>query len=55
MGSNVFTIAYVSTYIATNEKAKGIVQLQYVVHEHPTSQEAALARQKLKQLGVETK
>ena len=42
-------------YIATNEKAKGIVQLQYVVHEHPTSQEAALARQKLKQLGVETK
>ena len=42
-------------YIATNEKAKGIVQLQYVVHEHPTSQEAALARQKLRQLGVETK
>jgi tol-pal system protein YbgF len=42
-------------YIATNEKAKGIVQLQYVVHEHPTSQEAALARQKLKQLGIETK
>jgi len=42
-------------YIAIGEKANGIVQLQYVVHEHPTSQEAALARQKLKQLGVETR
>jgi len=42
-------------YIAVGEKANGIVQLQYVVHEHPTSQEAALARQKLKQLGVETR
>lgn len=42
-------------YISINEKAQGIVQLQYVVHEHPKSQEAALARQKLKQLGIETK
>lgn len=42
-------------YISLNEKAQGIVQLQYVVHEHPQSQEAALARQKLKQLGVETR
>jgi len=42
-------------YINVGEKANGIVQLQYVVHEHPTSQEAALARQKLKQLGVETR
>ncbi len=42
-------------YINLGEKAQGIVQLQYVVHEHPSSQEASLARQKLKQLGVETR
>ena len=42
-------------YINVGEKSQGIVQLQYVVHEHPTSQEASLARQKLKQLGVETR
>jgi tol-pal system protein YbgF len=43
------------SYIALNEKSQGIVQLQYVVHEHPTSPEAALARQKLKSLGVDSK
>jgi len=42
-------------YQALGEKAQAIVQLQYVVHEHPKSPEAALAKQKLKQLGVETK
>ena len=42
-------------YININERAQGVVQLQYVLHEHPRSQEAALARQKLKQLGIETK
>ncbi len=42
-------------YIALGEKSQGIVQLQYVLHEHPTSAEAGLARQKLKQLGVETR
>lgn len=42
-------------YIALGEKAQGIVQLQYVVHEHPNSPEASLARQKLKQLGIQTK
>lgn len=41
-------------YISLGERAQGIVQLQYVVHEHPKSAEAALARQRLKQLGVET-
>jgi tol-pal system protein YbgF len=39
-------------YQALGEKAQAIVQLQYVVHEHPNSPEAALAKQKLKQLGV---
>jgi tol-pal system protein YbgF len=42
-------------YLALNDKARAIVQLQYVVHEHPRSQEASLARQKLKQLGVDSK
>ncbi len=42
-------------YQALGEKAQAIVQLQYVVHEHPKSPEAALAKQKLKQLGVDTK
>jgi tol-pal system protein YbgF len=43
------------SYIALGEKSQGIVQLQYVVHEHPTTTEAALARQKLKSLGVDSK
>lgn len=42
-------------YISIGEKAQGVVQLQYVLHEHPKSPEAALAKQKLKQLGIETK
>jgi tol-pal system protein YbgF len=42
-------------YIAVGERSQGVVQLQYVVHEHPKSQEAALARQRLKQLGIETR
>lgn len=42
-------------YINVNERAQGVVQLQYVLHEHPRSQEASLARQKLRQLGIETK
>lgn len=41
-------------YIELGEKAQGIVQLQYVVHEHPRSNEASLARQRLKTLGIET-
>lgn len=42
-------------YINVGERAQGVVQLQYVLHEHPRSQEASLARQKLRQLGIETK
>lgn len=42
-------------YIELGEKAQGVVQLQYVLHEHPRSQEASLARQKLKALGIESK
>jgi tol-pal system protein YbgF len=43
------------SYISLGEKAQGVVQLQYVVHEHPQSPEASLARQRLKQLGIDTK
>jgi tol-pal system protein YbgF len=43
------------SYISLGEKAQGVVQLQYVVHEHPQSPEAGLARQRLKQLGIDTK
>jgi tol-pal system protein YbgF len=43
------------SYISINERAQGVVQLQYVVHEHPKSQEASLARQRLRQLGIETR
>lgn len=42
-------------YLNVGERAQGVVQLQYVVHEHPKSQEASLARQRLRQLGIETK
>lgn len=42
-------------YLELGEKAQGIVQMQYVVHEHPKSAEAALAKQKLKALGIDTK
>jgi tol-pal system protein YbgF len=42
-------------YINIGERAQGVVQLQYVLHEHPRSQEAALARQRLNALGIETR
>src|SRR5260221_2268948 len=42
-------------YLALGDRARAIVQLQYIVHEHPKAQEASLARQKLKQLGVDSK
>jgi tol-pal system protein YbgF len=37
------------------QKAEGVVQLQYVVHEYPASEEARLSRAKLKTLGIETR
>ena len=37
------------------QKAEAVVQLQYVIHEFPTSEEARLARAKLKSIGVEAK
>lgn len=42
------------SYLETGERAQGIVQLQYVVHEHPSAAEANLARQRLRALGVAT-
>ena len=37
------------------QKAEAVVQLQYVIHEFPSSEEARLARAKLKTIGVEAK
>lgn len=42
------------SYVELGQKAQGIVQLQYVIHEHPRAKEAGLAKQKLKSLGIET-
>lgn len=41
------------SYLEIGERAQGIVQLQYVIHEHPASPEANLARQRLRALGIE--
>jgi tol-pal system protein YbgF len=35
------------------QKADAVVQLQYVIHEHPASEEARIARTRLRSLGVE--
>jgi tol-pal system protein YbgF len=40
-------------FVELGQKAQGIVQLQYVIHEHPRAPEASLARQKLRTLGIE--
>jgi tol-pal system protein YbgF len=41
-------------YIEMGERAQGIVQLQYVIHEHPRSSEAEIARQRLRAMGIQT-
>ena len=40
-------------YLAMNDRPRAIVQFQYVVHEYPNSRESALAKERLKQLGIE--
>jgi tol-pal system protein YbgF len=42
-------------YLALNDRPRAIVQFQYVVHEYPSSRESALAKDRLKQLGIDTK
>ncbi len=37
------------------QKAEAVVQLQYVIHEYSSSEEARLARARLKSLGIEAK
>jgi tol-pal system protein YbgF len=37
------------------QMAEAVVQLQYVIHEHPASEEARLARARLKTIGVEAR
>lgn len=40
-------------YLAMNDRPRAIVQFQYVVHEYPNSREAALAKDRLRQLGID--
>jgi len=42
-------------YLALNDRPRAIVQFQYVVHEYPNSRESALAKDRLKQLGIDSK
>jgi len=42
-------------YLAMNDRPRAIVQFQYVVHEYPNAREAALAKDRLKQLGIDIK
>jgi tol-pal system protein YbgF len=39
-------------YLDTGDQGQGVVQLQYVVYEHPGTREADLAREKLRSLGI---
>jgi tol-pal system protein YbgF len=42
-------------YLEQNDRARGVAQLQYVVREYPSSDEARLARQRLQELGVDSR
>ena len=42
-------------HLELGEKAQAIVQLQFVVHEYPTSDEAKSARQRLRSLGSDSR
>jgi len=39
-------------YLKTGDQGQGVVNLQYVVYEHPGTKEADLAREKLRSLGI---
>jgi len=39
-------------HLELGERAQGVAELQHVTHQFPTSDEANLARQKLRQIGV---
>jgi tol-pal system protein YbgF len=38
-----------------NQKAESVVQLQYVIHEYPTSEEARQAKSRLKSMGIDAR
>jgi tol-pal system protein YbgF len=40
-------------YLELGERSQGVVQLQFVIREYPRSDEASLARQRLKEMGVD--
>ena len=44
-----------SLWEAMLEPPEAVVQLQYVIHEFPTSDEARLAKARLKSMGIDTR
>ncbi len=46
---------YAVAFDELGQKAEAVVSLQYVIHEHPASEEARLARARLKSIGVEAR
>ena len=42
-------------YFEIDQRPQGIIQLQYVIHEHPRSPEAVLARERLEAMGIQTR
>jgi TolA-binding protein len=38
-----------------SQKPEAVVELQYVIHEYPSAEEARLARARLKTLGVDAR
>jgi TolA-binding protein len=40
------------SYLELNERSQGVVQLQHVVRQYPSSDEANLARQRLREIGA---
>ena len=41
------------SYLELGERSQGVVQLQHVIRQYPTSDEANLARQRLREIGVD--
>ncbi len=41
--------------VELGQKAEGVVDLQYVIHEYPAAEEARLARARLKSMGIEAR
>ena len=43
------------SHLELGERPQGVVQLQHVIRSYPTSDEANLARQRLREIGVDAR